>query len=64
MLYYAEAIAYARNKNLSGKPSELIFKALAKEPDNLNGLWLGGLVKVQQGDKEGALKLWMKLEKL
>ncbi|MGR9036683.1 MAG: c-type cytochrome biogenesis protein CcmI [Gammaproteobacteria bacterium] len=64
MLSYAEAIAYASNKNLSGKPTDLIFKALAKEPDNMNGLWLGGLAKVQQGDKEGALKLWSRLEAL
>lgn len=64
MLLYADALAYASNKNLSGKPSELIFKALALEPDNMNGLWLGGLAKVQQRDVDGAIKLWRKLETL
>ncbi|MGZ8095780.1 MAG: c-type cytochrome biogenesis protein CcmI, partial [Methylosarcina sp.] len=62
MLLYADAIALASDKNLAGKPSELIFKALELEPNNMNGLWLGGLAKVQQGDVPGALTLWRKLE--
>lgn len=64
MLLYAEALAFAADKNLAGKPSELIFKALALEPENPNGLWLGGLAKVQQGDSKGAAALWRKLESL
>jgi cytochrome c-type biogenesis protein CcmH len=64
MLLYAEALAFAADKNLAGKPSELIFKALALEPENPNGLWLAGLAKVQQGDPKGAATLWRKLESL
>jgi cytochrome c-type biogenesis protein CcmH len=64
MLLYAEAIAYASDKNLTGKPTELIFKALALEPDNMNGLWLGGMAKAQQGDAVTAIKLWKKLAEL
>jgi cytochrome c-type biogenesis protein CcmH len=64
MLLYAEALAFAADKNLAGKPSELIFKALALEPENPNGLWLAGLAKVQQGDSKGAATLWRKLESL
>ncbi|WP_374088148.1 c-type cytochrome biogenesis protein CcmI [Methylomicrobium lacus] len=64
MLLYAEALAFAANKNLAGKPSELIFKALKLEPENPNGLWLAGLAKVQQGDPQGAATLWRKLESL
>jgi cytochrome c-type biogenesis protein CcmH len=62
MLLYAEALAFAADKNLAGKPSELIFKALALDPENPNGLWLAGLAKVQQGDARGAAALWRKLE--
>jgi cytochrome c-type biogenesis protein CcmH len=62
MLLYAEALAFAADKNLAGKPSELIFKALALDPENPNGLWLAGLAKVQQGDTPGAAALWRKLE--
>ncbi len=64
MLLYADAIAYANDKNLTGKPSELVFKALALEPDNLNALWLGGMAKAQQGDPVTAIKLWKKLTAL
>ena len=64
MLLYADAIAYASDKNLAGKPTELIFKALALEPDNMNALWLGGMAKAQQGDAVTAIKLWKKLAAL
>lgn len=64
MLLYADTIAYANDKNLTGKPSELIFKALALEPDNMTALWLGGMAKAQQGDTVTARKLWKKLEVL
>lgn len=64
MLLYAEAIAYGNNKNLTGKPAELITKALALEPENLNALWLGGMVKAQQNDSATAIKMWRKLEAL
>ena len=62
MLLYADALAYVNNKNLVGKPSELVYKALVLEPDNLNALWLGGMAKAQQGDAPTAIKLWKKLE--
>ncbi len=64
MLLYADALAYVNDKNLTGKPAELVFKALALEPDNMNALWLGGMAKAQQGDTVEAAKLWKKLEGL
>jgi len=64
MLLYADALAYASDKNLAGKPTELVFKALALEPDNMNALWLGGMAKAQQGDPVAAIKLWKKLAAL
>ena len=64
MLLYAEAIAYAGDKNLAGKPAALIFKVLAIEPDNMNALWLGGMAKAQQGDVVNTIKLWKKLAAL
>ena len=62
MLLYADALAYVNNRNLAGKPSKLVYKALALEPDNLNALWLGGMAKAQEGDAPAAIKLWKKLE--
>ena len=64
MLLYADALAYASDKNLAGKPTELVFKALALEPDNMNALWLGGMAKAQQDDPVAAIKLWKKLAAL
>jgi cytochrome c-type biogenesis protein CcmH len=64
LLLYADALGYANDRNLAGKPSELIFKALALEPDNMKALWLGGMAKAQQGDVVMATKLWKKLETL
>jgi len=64
LLLYADALGYANDRNLVGIPSELIFKALALEPDNMKALWLGGMAKAQQGDAVTAIRLWKKLEAL
>ena len=62
MLLYADALAFSNNEQLAGKPSELVFKALAMEPNNVTGLWLGGMAKAQTGDFAAAMDLWTKLE--
>jgi cytochrome c-type biogenesis protein CcmH len=62
LLSYADALAMANDGRLSGKPSELVFKALALEPNNMTGLWLGGMAKAEAGDAAGAVQLWRKLE--
>ena len=64
ILLYADALAFANNEQLAGKPAELVFKALAIEPENLTGLWLGGMAKAQAGEAVEAIKLWHKLEAL
>ncbi len=64
MLLYADALAFVNDEQLAGKPAELVFKALAMEPDNVTGLWLGGMAKAQTGDFVGARDLWKKLESL
>jgi cytochrome c-type biogenesis protein CcmH len=64
MLLYAEAMAFANNEQLAGKPAELVFKVLAMEPDNVTGLWFGGMAKAQTGDFVAARTLWTKLEAL
>lgn len=64
MLMYADALAFANNETIDGKAAELVFKALEMEPDNLNGLWLGGMSKAQANDFMGAMLLWKKLESL
>lgn len=62
MLQYADALAMANGGILAGKSTELIFKALDKEPDNVTGLWLAGMAKAEQRDFSQAILYWRKLE--
>lgn len=64
MLMYADALAFANGEKVEGQAAELVFKALELEPDNLNGLWLGGMSKAQAGNFAEAMALWQKLEGL
>lgn len=64
MLPYADALAFANDEQLAGKPAELVFKALALEPDNVTALWLGGMAKAQAGDAVASIKLFRKLTSL
>ena len=60
MLLYADALANTNDKNLIGRPSELIAKALILEPDNMEALWLGGMAKAQSGEDQAAYDTWKK----
>lgn len=62
MLPYAEVLALADKGNWSGLPKELVFKVLAKEPENPTGLWFAAMLNAQQGDKKTALTYLRKLE--
>jgi len=61
MLLYADALAFANNEQMGGKPAELVFKVLALEPDNITALWYGGMAKAQAGEAAEGVKLWRKL---
>jgi len=61
LLQYADAIAMANGNQMSGKPAELVQKALALSPDNTMGLWLAGMAASEQGDNNAALEYWQRL---
>ena len=61
MLQYADAMAMANGNRMSGKPAELVQKALALSPDNTMGLWLAGMAASEQGDNNAALEYWQRL---
>jgi cytochrome c-type biogenesis protein CcmH len=42
----------------TGKPSELIKKALQLDPQNTMGLWLAGLVAYEEGEIKKAISYW------
>ena len=61
MLQYADALSFANDQQVTGKAAELVFKALALEPNNPNALWLAGMAKAQAGEFMAAKKLWTQL---
>lgn len=58
MLSLADSLAMASNGSIEGRPTELVNKVLEIEPENLTGLWLGGMASRQQGDYATAIKRW------
>ena len=62
MFQYAESLAMANGGKLAGKSTELIFKALDKEPENVTGLWLAGMAKAEMEEFSQAIRYWRKLE--
>ncbi len=58
MLFLADAVAMKNKGDVSGRPAELIEKALELEPNNVTGLWLGGMSLSQQGQDAKAIARW------
>ena len=61
LVRYADALAMLHGGKLSDKPQELIEKALALEPENAIGLWLGGMAFAEQGEFQAAIDYWRRL---
>ncbi|MBF8269432.1 MAG: C-type cytochrome biosis protein CcmI [Gammaproteobacteria bacterium] len=61
LLQYADTLAMANGNRMSGKPAELVQKALALSPDDTMGLWLAGMAAREQGDNKSALEYWQRL---
>jgi cytochrome c-type biogenesis protein CcmH len=61
LVRYADVLATVNGGNLSGKPSELIQKALTLDPENTIGLWLAGMAAAQAGNPGTAIEYWQRL---
>jgi cytochrome c-type biogenesis protein CcmI len=61
---YADALAAANGKQISGQAEKLVEKALAIDPNHPKALWLAATAALQRGDKTTALKHWQHLKKL
>lgn len=64
MLALADALIMTQQGDTSGRPAELVAKALAMEPENTTALWMSGLIAEQRGDFTEALRLWGTLNPL
>lgn len=62
LLALADAVAMSQGGGLKGRPAELVRKAIELDPNNPTGLWLAGMVAETEGDLDGALRHWRKLE--
>jgi cytochrome c-type biogenesis protein CcmH len=61
---YADALASAGNSVLTGKPMELVKRALALDPDHAKALWLAATEAHNRGDFAAALQYWEHLKTL
>lgn len=55
---YAETLAMAAGKGLSGKPRELVEKALKIDPQHGHSLFLAGAAAMEAGDNKQAIAYW------
>ena len=55
---YADVLAMAQGRNLSGAPEKIVAQALQVDPDNLKALALAGTIAFQKHDFESAIAVW------
>jgi cytochrome c-type biogenesis protein CcmH len=60
---YADVLAANANGSFTGKPLQLIKKALALDSNNLLALWLSGTADFKAQNYKGAVQSWEKLAK-
>lgn len=58
---YADALATAQGASLSGKPAQLVARALEIDPNNVKALALAGSAAFERGDHAQAAAHWQKL---
>jgi len=59
---YANTLASANQRDLSGEPQRMVERALQLDPDNLNALAFAGLAAMQRGERELAARHWRHLQ--
>jgi cytochrome c-type biogenesis protein CcmH len=64
MLALADATAMAQGGNMAGKPKQLVFAAIAIDPNHTTGLWMAGMIAEEEGKDEEALNYWLRLRPL
>ena len=62
LIAWADALAMTQGGRLSGKPYELVKKALEKAPDDTTALWLAGQGAREAKDYQNAVYYWRRAE--
>ncbi len=57
---YADVLAAKAGGNTSGKPEELLAKALALDPNHMQSLWMLGSAHFNRGEYAQAIEMWQK----
>ena len=60
---YADALAMTQGQSLMGRPTQLLDRALALDPNNAKALALGGSAAMERGDYPTAIQNWEDLLK-
>lgn len=61
---YADTLAIANGSVLEGKPIQVVERALAIDPRNVQALWLKGTYDYEKGDYIKALTSWRQIQQL
>jgi cytochrome c-type biogenesis protein CcmH len=61
---YGDVLAAANGSWLPGEPMQWIDKALSLDPTHPKALWLAATAATQQGDHQGALVFWQRLQQV
>lgn len=62
MIAEAEALALSRDRDLLGRPEQLLNQALQLNPQHIRGLWYAGLAATQRDDRAGAMAYFERLQ--
>lgn len=62
LLPLADMLGRANDRNLTGRPAELIQRALQAEPNSIMGIWMAGMAERQLGNNAKAVEYWKQLE--
>lgn len=60
LVQYADALAMNNNGKITGKPEELLKKALELNPNQPEALWLSGIAATERGDFAASIRFWSK----
>jgi len=62
LVMLADAVAMTQSGRMSGRPAELVRKALEQKPDDVTALWLAGQAANEQADYAQAVAYWRRAE--